>query len=783
MAGAACVVCAPCARRARAARSAPVAGRGARRRHVRAHGSQGRGVAPGGPGAAAESAGGDGASGALALAPATHALAASHGEARDGMRKYVSLAAQPGASASLPDRSRVAGGAVAAAAGVATAAALVAWQTGVGRRASNARAVCLLWADRLLRSRERDLWPLPRAVQREMYAAWVLAARLAVDGALREMAAAPPTILGHPLCVCAEMVPLEHSAPKAAPVDNVMLRGVIAELIEADDAIFKGGVVWLPAAFETQLYANALALGLIAGDDAVLSLCMRFLGHEVAFYSVGGGEAGVRPNTGRQLALSDAAVKRAAAELQPFLPPVVRLLPRAADTFVRLSVAITAQVLNSVAVQLEGGRLALRLEETPTDGSSDATPPARAGADGAISGSALNPVVEAYVDRFFEKRGGISSAFISRQLERDTYVALLSGLFAPRSRVLGGVLGLDVLLLVEAGESWRVRGWAPREPLVERRDIERAVDWLLADPLYNIAAVPDNIERLLYVRSFELVLVVFEDIFSQLEVGVLGHAFAARIRRAAKATDYSSLRAFAPDSNLLRELASGTTSLEPVQDVLCNVYSFFLAVCAQALADTELNMLGRRMRLSLGRPPSGAPPQLPPRSDESRSRLQKALDALAGELVAAAKMEAASSSWRDSALRSAKQQAAAYLDIIAKVLDRPRVSENAPLLSAMSKLLAGFAVELRREPAVVADEVFRRYRSLPDNAFPFPYLPAREAESALRALWAEVSDLPPPRALAALAEAADVNGDGVVQYGEWAITAADVCALAVRNRR
>ena len=111
------------------------------------------------------------------------------------------------------------------------------------------------------------------------------------------------------------------------------------------------------------------------------------------------------------------------------------------------------------------------------------------------------------------------------------------------------------------------------------------------------------------------------------------------------------------------------------------------------------------------------------------------------------------------------------------------MSENAPLLSAMSKLLAGFAVELRREPAVVADEVFRRFRSLPDNAFPFPYLPAREAESALRALWAEVSDLPPPRALAALAEAADVNGDGVVQYGEWAITAADVCALAVRNRR
>ena len=49
---------------------------------------------------------------------------------------------------------------MAAAAGVATAAALVAWQTGVGRRASNARAVCLLWADRLLRSRERDLWPL-----------------------------------------------------------------------------------------------------------------------------------------------------------------------------------------------------------------------------------------------------------------------------------------------------------------------------------------------------------------------------------------------------------------------------------------------------------------------------------------------------------------------------------------------------------------------------------------------------------------------------------------------
>ena len=542
---------------------------------------------------------------------------------------------------------------------MATAAGAAAYY--LGRRASRARAVCLLWADRLLRSRERDLWPLPRFVQREMYAAWVLAARLAIDDVLKEAAAAPPTVLGHPLRVHADRLPAERSAPTAAPVDNALLRDVIAELIEADDAIFKGGVVWLPDAFETQLYANALALGLIAGDDAVLSLRMRFFGHEVAFYSVGGGEAGaIRPDTGRQLALSDAAVKRVAAELRPFLPPVVRLLPRVADTFARLGVAVTAQVINSVAVQLEGGRLALRLEETPANGSSDRSSggadgahnrPLRVGGLAGIGAGEVNPIVKAYVDRFFEQRGGISSAFISRQLERDTYVALLSAVFAPRSRVLGSALGLDLLLLVEAGGSWRVGAWAPREPLAEREDIERAVDWLLADPLYNIAAVPDDIERSLYVRSFELLLVVLEDILSQLEVGVLGHAFAARVRRAAKTTDYASLRPFAPDSGMLRELASGTTSLEPVQDVLCNVYSFFLAVCAQALADTELNVLGRRMRLSLGHPPSGVAPQLPPRSNEAHSKLQQALDALAGELVAAAKMEAASSAALASARR------------------------------------------------------------------------------------------------------------------------------------
>ena len=34
--------------------------------------------------------------------------------------------------------------------------------------------------------------------------------------------------------------------------------------------------------------------------------------------------------------------------------------------------------------------------------------------------------------------------------------------------------------------------------------IENIVDWLMADPVYNIKAVPDVIERQIYINVFEL---------------------------------------------------------------------------------------------------------------------------------------------------------------------------------------------------------------------------------------------------------------------------------------
>ena len=40
--------------------------------------------------------------------------------------------------------------------------------------------------------------------------------------------------------------------------------------------------------------------------------------------------------------------------------------------------------------------------------------------------------------------------------------------------------------------------------LMARAKIENIVDWLMADPVYNIKAVPDVIERQIYINVFEL---------------------------------------------------------------------------------------------------------------------------------------------------------------------------------------------------------------------------------------------------------------------------------------
>ena len=55
-----------------------------------------------------------------------------------------------------------------------------------------------------------------------------------------------------------------------------------------------------------------------------------------------------------------------------------------------------------------------------------------------------------------------------------------------------------------------------------REEIETFVDWLMADPVYNIKAVPDSVERQVYINVFDLLSSLVSVAFSTFEVQLLG---------------------------------------------------------------------------------------------------------------------------------------------------------------------------------------------------------------------------------------------------------------------
>ena len=65
----------------------------------------------------------------------------------------------------------------------------------------------------------------------------------------------------------------------------------------------------------------------------------------------------------------------------------------------------------------------------------------------------------------------------------------------------------------------RLEGFAAES---SRAAIAEFVDWLLLNPMYNVRAVPDGVERAVYINCFELLTNLLAGALSTFEVDLMG---------------------------------------------------------------------------------------------------------------------------------------------------------------------------------------------------------------------------------------------------------------------
>jgi len=417
------------------------------------------------------------------------------------------------------------------------------------------------------------------------------------------------------------------------------------------------------------------------------------------------------------------------------------------------------------------------------------------------------------VDEYMDTRAmAISSVFLPRRIERDTYINLLSGLFGdigkePVLNNLGFNISMRVLspksvanasasfdddaltfdegdatskkrsardLLQQMGNELRRgdfsniasearqilgvsidgdddpnRAARKKAQKQTREAISEFVDYLLRDPMYNVKAIPDNIERLLYINCFELIVDILSTVLSDFELDMLGRRIRMEVRQAPK-RDVKDLSRFRPDVRALREFTKDFADIPSVQEIMGNVYAFVLAFIAQVASDFEVTIVGHRLNTGLSRSADATLMESagPAVTDALNESLVSAIEAFAQDVFA---------------------------------------------IGSRTGLNAGGSAETR--PAVAIDfdkEVFALFEdnaSNPDEKFPFPYLNqqqfAKTIDIFIETLVPGAKSWDSHNAtVQKIAKAADLNGDGVIQWAEWYYAAGAINrAIKVANKK
>ena len=170
-----------------------------------------------------------------------------------------------------------------------------------------------------------------------------------------------------------------------------------------------------------------------------------------------------------------------------------------------------------------------------------------------------------------------------------------------------------------------------------RRAIAEFVDYLLRDPMYNVKAIPDNIERLLYINCFELIVDALSTVLSDFELDMLGRRIRMEVQKAPPRS-VKSLTRFRPDANALNELTREFEQMRAVREIMTNERRHrLLAFVAQLLSDFEVTVVGRRLNTALSRRDDAVliDPVNTPATDALNETLLKVIESFAQGVFAA----------------------------------------------------------------------------------------------------------------------------------------------------
>jgi len=602
-------------------------------------------------------------------------------------------------------------------------------------------------------------------------------------------------ILGHPLVVTDTLVP--NHEPKKSGIKEDELYSFVEEVVGDTRAV----PLFLPPALEKKIYTNAVLTGWTVMEDSLQNFKMRLFDTEFVFNiedegkeeqddrrakpkSSGQGKMDIIPK------LSGPAL-REIAQRELDLPVATRMLPKLEENVSKVAVGMLAE---ACTMEVKVKDFVMEFALAPASDKDDKAAFENVSFDDIDyleTQRVMKEFINDAIDDFMKSRVAISPVFLPSKIERETYVNLLTGLFGdigkgPIANVLGFNIGMRMQrrpnrpgksngagaeaksstaaatkrrgmgdLFKELGDELRSGEWdkiavtsrellgldttpfgkpktasGSRNSKVNRKAIEDFVDYLLADPMYNIKAIPDNIERALYINCFELVADIITTVLADFELDMLGRRIRMDVRNAPPRS-VKSLRRFRPDERALREFTKDFSKIEPVREIMCNVYAFILAFMAQTAADFEIIVVGHRLRTAMSTNADASILPSAAKTDALNDLLVQAIETLATEILT---------------------------------------------VSAAADLNVGGSAEKRSSDEVDFDkEIYRLFEtssSKPDAKFPFPYLNAEQFKNTTDQLIAEIvpgiskysSKL---TAVREISKAADLNGDGVIQWAEW----------------
>ena len=347
---------------------------------------------------------------------------------------------------------------------------------------------------------------------------------------------------------------------------------------------------------------------------------------------------------------------------------------------------------------------------------------------------------------------------------------------------------------------------------INRASVEAFIDWLLADAAYNVQAIPDDVERALYANCFELFLDAFLETTQKVEFSILSRTVKIRTRVAKDAPrNYTKIRRFRPDWQALDSITE-EIKIEPeaLKKITSNVHAFALAFLSQILEDASAVICGHEIRLALTTPTVL-------RKSYDFDDVDVSFDGTARMSVdynplksgGSIRSFASSKALREPSRKSAQNTFSAMdaLNALATELameaSSALVSENkgfetsdnqsnggdfsidsifADLQRDLQKQIAQFgfknsfanASQLDSDAIshdAVAFSVFKKHCSPPDETFPFPYLTKAQFEVAslevIKMAGFRNASKSITEKMEALANAADEDKNGVIQWGEW----------------